>query len=405
MGRVPEVEGDYIDHRRMEEISQAPSLLDYWTDAGMKPVNIGKVHAFHDRWDLRGDAPRLFTVHGNPTGFFNDSLSYHPSILDAERVFTDTHGWQIGGIIDVRPEDTETWRLGDMAVKLIDELAAGGNPFFLRVSFHAPHVACYVPPEYFTDPSLIDLPVPGEDELADKPRFERGPLKTYAGASLTLEQIDLARGTYYGMVALVDVQVGRIIKALEDTGQLENTIIAFTSDQGFQLGEHGLWKKRVFYDGNVRVPLIFRYPGKLPQGVTIDEPVEMTDFLPTLMEISGFTVPADIRGASLLPLISGEVKEWREACFSEIDHSQSMYDELRQGTGRRVMVRTGDWKLVFFMDSRVEDSDGALYNLAADPYERHNLYHDPAYGEVTGYLEKLAQEWTNGKNFAPVLKD
>lgn len=127
----------------------------------------------------------------------------------------------------------------------------------------------------------------------------------------------------------------------------------------------------------------------------------MIDFLPTLMEMSGLPVPEEIRGASLLPLISGEVTSWREACFSEIDHSQSMYEELRQGTGRRVMVRTKDWKMIFFMDNRVEDKDGALYNLVNDPGEKVNLYNLPEYADVIGHLEKLAGEWTNGRNFAP----
>ncbi|MBE0654625.1 MAG: DUF4976 domain-containing protein [Bacteroidales bacterium] len=116
------------------------------------------------------------------------------------------------------------------------------------------------------------------------------------------------------------------------------------------------------------------------------------------MEISKFKVPQDIRGRSLIPLIDGRVKEWRQACFSEIDHSQSIYEELRQGTGRQVMVRTKEWKLIFFMDSRVENKDGALYNLQSDPGEKRNLYHDPQYVDLITRLEKMAEEWTMGKN-------
>jgi len=401
MGKPPEVDGDYIDHSRMQHINESPILLDAWTGIGMKPVNIGKVHAFHDHFDLRGDPPRLFNVFGNPTDYFKANFGEHSEILNTERVFTRTHCWQIGGVLDIETEVTETWRLGDLALDLIDELAGKDEPFFLRVSFHAPHVACYVPREYYVDPSLIDLPLPDEDELAGKPGFEKGPLKIYAEADLTREQIDLARGTYFGMMDLVDVQVGRILRALEESGLLDNTIIAFTSDQGFQLGEHGLWKKRVFYEANVLVPFILRYPETLPRGLTIDEQVEMIDFIPTLLEMSGLHVPSEIRGASLLPLINGEVTTWREACFSEIDHSRSMYEELRQGTGRRVMVRTKEWKMVFFMDNRVADKDGALYNLVNDPGEKINLYGASEYADVISYLEKLAVEWTNGKNFAP----
>jgi arylsulfatase A-like enzyme len=268
----------------------------------------------------------------------------------------------------------------------------------MRASFHAPHVACFVPREYFIDPSKINLPLPSTEELAGKPEFEKGPLKTYCEADLTKEQIDLCRGTYYGMVAQVDDQVGRLVEVLERAGKLDNTIIAVTSDQGFQLGEHGLWKKRVFYEANVRVPLIIRYPDRLPRGVSIEEPVELVDFLPTLLDLSGIAIPTGIRGASLVPLARGEIKKWRRACFSEIDHSESMYDELRQGTGRRVMVRTREWKLDYFMDQRVKEKDGALYNLLLDPGEKDNLYKKPGNSKIIRELEKLAVIWSQGTN-------
>lgn len=398
MGRLPDIQGSYIDQERMEALNNAPVLLDAWTAIGMQPINIGKVHAKRDRFNHLGDIPRLIKVKGEPFPYYEENVERDGEMWLSDVVTTDTHQWVIGGILNVKPEETETWRIGDKAVDVLDDLNDNQEPFFLRVSFYAPHVACYVPEEYFIDPSTIDLPLPTEEELAMKPEFEKGPLRMYAGADLTREQIDLARGTYYGMVALVDVQVGRILQALEDHGMLENTIIAFTSDQGFQLGERGLWKKRVFYEENVRTPFLIRYPKKLPKNKTIEEPVELVDFLPTLMELSGLEVPREIRGRSLTPLIHGEVTSWREATFSEIDHSQSIYQELREGSGRRVMVRTKEWKLIFFMDDRVEDKDGALYHLATDPGEKVNLYNDPQYGQVINDLEVLAKRWDSGEN-------
>ena len=111
------------------------------------------------------------------------------------------------------------------------------------------------------------------------------------------------------------------------------------------------------------------------------------------MDLSDLKPPDSIRGRSLMPLIRGEVKKWREACFCEIDHSRSMYDELRRGTGRRVMVRTKKWKLIFFMDKRVADKDGALYNLIKDPDEKENLYGKPKYKNIVKHLEGLADDW------------
>lgn len=398
MGREPDIPAGYLDREKMTCISDSPNLLDAWTSMGMKPISFGKIHGFPASFDDRGDAEVLLDVNGNPTEYFIRKFGEDSPVLKGERIFTRTHHWQIGGILPIKPEDTETWRLCDLALETLERTARRPEPFFLRVSFHAPHVACYVPEAYYIDPVNIRLPFPTDEELQSKPLFEQGPLRTYCGADLSPHQAGLCRGTYYGMVSLVDVQVGRLVRALEQAGQLDNTIIAFTSDQGFQLGEHGLWKKRVFYEANVRVPLILRYPKGLPGGRVILEPVELVDFLPTLMELSGLKAPGNIRGASMMPLINGSRSKWREACFSEIDHSQSMYDELRQGTGRRVMVRTREWKLDYFRDQRVSNKDGALYNLIKDPGEQRNLYHDARFKDIIFDLEQMVHEWAVKKH-------
>jgi arylsulfatase A-like enzyme len=391
LGMVPKSESS-----SMEDV---PNLLDIWSKAGIKPLNVGKIHGFEQAWESVGDGRQLINVFGRPTDYFKEKYQdADKRILSFAR--TKEHNWQIGGVLDVEPQDTRTWQLGDLAVDKIEHLSANDEPFFLRVSFHAPHVPCFVPSEYFIDPKNIDLPLPGEKELEDRPEFEKNGLRKYAGSlNLTKSEIDICRGTYYGMVSLADVQVGRIIKKLEEKGLLKNTIIAINSDQGFQLGEHGLWKKRVFYEANVKSPLIISCPNKLPQGKRIGEPVEMIDFLPTLLEMSCLDVPSNIRGKSLMPLIDGQVDKWRTACFSEIDHSYSMYDELRQATGRRVMVRTKDYKLVFFMDERVSDKDGALYDLKNDPGETVNLYNKPEYKDVVSKLETYAYRWDQGDFF------
>ena len=392
MGTPPEAPPPYLDAQRMETVSTRPNLLDAFTNAGRKPVSLGKVHGYLESFDHRGDAPVLLDVRGRPTGYFRQTFGEDNPILEGERYFTNTHGWQIGGVMDFTPEQTETWRLGDMAVDTLDELAEQESPFFLRVSFHAPHVACYVPPEYYIEPDSIDLPLPTPEEQALRPQFERGPLHTYCGADLSTEEIGICRGTYFGMVSLLDVQVGRILAELRKHNALDNTLIAFTSDQGFQLGERGLWKKRVFYDDNVRVPLILACPGLIPEGKVVSEQVEHIDFLPTLLDFAGIPVPGGIRGESLMPLIAGETERGREATFSEIDHSQSMLPELRHA-GRRVMVRTREWKLVEFMDARIPEPDGALYNLADDPGERTNLHADTKYADIITRLRSLAHDW------------
>jgi len=391
MGKPASVPAAYMKKAR----PNVPNLLNTWKRVGIEPVNVGKRHAYQKDWISKGDRGALIDFFGNPRG--PEAKEKFEKISQPNRyrrVNIKTHQWMIGGVVPFAPEETQTWRLGDLAVETLKGLIKSNEPFFLRVSFHAPHVPCRVPASYFIDPDLIRLPLPTEEELQNKPRFERENLHIYAGGlDLTKEQIGICRGTYYGMVSLVDTQVGRLLACLKKAGLINNTIIAINSDQGFQLGEHGLWKKRVFYEQNVCVPLIISYPGFLPSGKVIEEPVEMLDFLPTLMELCGLAVPNSISGRSLMPLIRGEISEWRPACFCEIDHSMSMYEELRQGTGRRVMVRTKEWKLVYFMDERVPDKDGALYNLKKEPDEKENLYAKEQYRHIIKYLEGLAEKW------------
>ncbi|MBN2136839.1 MAG: sulfatase-like hydrolase/transferase [Sedimentisphaerales bacterium] len=394
MGNPPAVKPAYMKNAKPD----LPNLLNAWKNIGIAPVNVGKTHAFQNDWLQKGDAPALVDFLAKPKGPEGKKKFDEAEDFDYRPVNIKTHRWMIGGIVPYAPEDTQTWRLGDLGVKALEELAAKDDPFFLRVSFHAPHVPCRVPKQYFIDPDKIDLPLPTEEELKSKPRFEREQLRIYAGGlDLTAQQIGICRGTYYGMVSLVDAQVARLIKTLKQTAKLDNTIIVINSDQGFQLGEHGLWKKRVLYDQNVCVPFILSCPAMLPQGKVIEQPVEMIDFIPTLMDLTGLDIPENIPGRSLMPLITGRTKQWKRAVFCEIDHSGSMYDELRKNSGRRVMVRTAQWKLIYFMDERAEDKDGALYNLKLDPQEKTNLYGDPKYAHTITRLEKLAEKWDRNR--------
>jgi len=388
MGQPPSEQGSYL-----ADAGPRPNLQNNWKQAGIAPVNVGKRHAYEADWDHRGDITPQFDCCGRPVTEearrrLQQTGSTYPQVV------TKTHRWAIGGTIPYKPEEISTSRLGDLAVDTLKELAGKDQPFFLRVSFHAPHVPFRVAPGHMIDPETIDLPGVTEEELKTKPRFERENLRIYSAApDLTGEQIGIARGSYYGMVSLVDEQVGKMVALLKKTGALNNTIIVINSDQGLLLGEHGLWKKRCFYDQNVCVPFILSCPDRLPSHKVIKEPVEMIDFLPTLMELSGLEIPGGIQGRSLMPLIRGQVGYWKTACFCEHDHSGDMYDELRRGGGRRVMVRTRTWKLVYFMDERVAEKDGALYNLQKDPEETNNLYGQQQCHGVVRHLERLARRW------------
>jgi len=388
MGDPPAVTPGYMSKAR----SHPPALIDSFARVGIKPVNVGKLHAYGKAWDLRGDVHPHFHATGQPRDEKTRQIMKESS-SDYPHAVTKTHKWVIGGTIPLEPEQMSTSQLGNSAVETLDELAGAEEPFFLRVSFHAPHVPCRIPKSKMIDPDSIDLPLPDEKELNSKPSFERNNLRIYGEADLTSEQIKLSRATYYSMVSMVDEQVGKLLETLAKHGKVDNTIIAINSDQGFQLGEHGLWKKRVFYEQNVKTPFILSCPELLPKGKVIEEPVELIDFVPTLMDLADLDIPDGIDGRTMMPLITGKVKQWKEACFAEHDYSGDMYDELRRDGGRCVMVRTKQWKLVYFKDSRVENINGSLYNLKEDPGEKYNLFGKPEYELVTGYLRGLADKW------------
>ena len=385
MGKPAEMPGAYLKDIRPE----LPHLLHSWIEAGIQPINIGKVHAFKSDFIQVGDVDAIVNNNGQLTPY-GETVVQDNSF---QRVRTDLHQWMIGGVVDIDSKFMRPSRLGDMAVKQIRELGTSKKPFFLRVSFHSPHVANVIDKKHFIDPSTIELPLPTPDSLASKSTYEKEHIRVYAGATLSEEGMGIARGTYYGMVHLVDDAVGRIIATLKEQGLFENTIIAVNSDQGFQLGEQGVWKKRDFYDTNVCIPMFFHFPKALPKGKVIADPVESIDFLPTLLDLCGLEAPKNIEAGTLLPLIRGESPPRSEAVFSEHDHSADIYQELRDSGGRRVMVRTSEWKLIFFMDERRPDKDGVLYDLKNDPGETMNRYHDPRHRATIRRLEEMAVAW------------
>ncbi|MBI2425208.1 MAG: sulfatase-like hydrolase/transferase [Candidatus Hydrogenedentes bacterium] len=356
-------------------------MLRAWHRHGQKPFNIGKVHAFAEDWSPLGDLRAVKEARPDSGG------TTYPEVK------LTTHRWKIGGTIDVHPDDTTSGRIAGAAMEALGNLDAAA-PWFLRLSFLAPHVPIEVPASFMVDPSTVNLPRPTQAELDSKPRFEREQLRVYAGTSdISDRDLQIARGSYYGMVNLVDHHVGRVLEAMQSQGLLENTMVVVNSDHGLQLGEHGLHKKRNFYDQTIKAPLVVSWPGVIPAGQRREELVEMVDSLPTLLDLSGLPVPGKIDGKTLVPLLTGKGAAGREAVFAEIDHSGSMYDELRHDSGRRVMVRTRDWKLEYFKDPRVMDPDGAMYDLQRDPGETVNLYGDAQHAAVRADLEGLVDAW------------
>jgi arylsulfatase A-like enzyme len=187
------------------------------------------------------------------------------------------------------------------------------------------------------------------------------------------------RAAYYAMIELIDTHVGRLLDALAATGQRENTLVIFMSDHGETLGDHGLLQKGCrFYEGLVRVPLIFSQPGTLPQGVIHDALVELTDLAPTLLDLAGVPDAPNMDGRSLLPLLRGEQTTHRDSVRTEYYRTLNPADFPGFHGSYGTMIRTARHKLVVYHGHAL----GELFDLELDPGEFTNLWADPAYAAL-----------------------
>lgn len=282
--------------------------------------------------------------------------------------------------------------IGDLTVEMIER--AGDTPYFAWVSFPDPHPPFLAaqPWSRMYDPEDVDIPAHRELDLERRPWWHRAfvesPIRksikrphaqdgVFWGEStgLTERQLRDITAIYYGMIAAIDHQVGRILDAVRGAGQLDRTIVVFTSDHGEWLGDHGLLLKGpMLYDGLLRVPCLMSGPS-IPAGRVVDDPVSTVDLRATLADLCGLDVSPD-SGASLRGVIEGT--ESRDFALNEWE-----VDETRSGIGMDLMtVRSRRHRLS--VDLRTEA--GELYDLREDPHELENRFEDAGYAGVRGEL-------------------
>jgi arylsulfatase A-like enzyme len=275
------------------------------------------------------------------------------------------------------------------------------QPFCAWVSFPDPHhpFDCPAPWSTLYDPKDVALPKNRVKDLDRRPWWHRASLenkpqladpvmlKFRAEGSRVPDQTDaqLAEMTanYYGMISLIDHNVGRIVAALEARGALENTLIVYTTDHGELLGNHGLYLKGPTpYEDLLRVTMVARGPG-VARGGVVREPVSTLDLTPTFLDSARVAAPHPLQGRSLLPLLAGK-EETREAAYMEWHvHPSRCGVPLKLRT-----VRTRTHKCTFELESKA----GELYDLVNDPEEMINRFDDPAYLSVRRQMEELLHQ-------------
>jgi arylsulfatase A-like enzyme len=218
-----------------------------------------------------------------------------------------------------------------------------------------------------------------------KPALQRqiGSLPPLGARTVTSDEAILGRQR---TLLAIDEGVGDILKALSETGQLDNTVVVFTSDNGYFYGEHGLSvERRLAYEESIRLPLLVRYRKVANPGTVRDEMVLNIDLAPTLLSLAGVSVPKDMQGRSLVPLLKSERSQWRNSFLIEY-YSDTVFPRIAQ-MGYKA-VRTARWKYIHYLELSGMDE---LYDLKADPYEMKNLINTP---RASAALRQLKSEMT-----------
>ena len=223
-----------------------------------------------------------------------------------------------------------------------------------------------------------------------------GKTTTLSGDALARRKYQRYMQDYLACVQSIDDNVGRLLDFLKENGLDRNTIVVYTSDQGFFLGDHGLYDKRFMYEESLRIPLLVRWPGVVAAGSHTDALVLNLDFSPTFLAAAGLPVPAAMQGRSLVPLLRGATpRDWRDAIYYRYYH-----DPGDHNTRAHYGVRTARHKLIYYWTKQQWE----LFDLRADPQELRNLYGQPDQEAVTAELKatlaRLRQQFQDDDRFA-----
>lgn len=359
-------------------------------ELGYYTFGIGKMHWFPQK-SLHGFHATLIDESGRVESpdFMSDYREWFQLQAPGKNPDLTGIGWNDHGAatykLDERLHPT-AWT-GQTACELIRNYQ-DERPLFLKVSFARPH-SPYDPPQRFLDLYKdADIPEPAVGDWCGQYGKETDPANVAADApfgNFGKAYAVKSRRHYYASISFIDDQIGQIIQVLKERGMYDQSLICFTSDHGDMLGDHHHWRKTYPYEGSTHVPFIVKWPASLavtmPKGSSVDQPVELRDFLPTFIEAAGGTVPVDMDGRSLLALVKGQPTVWRK--YVDMEHA-TCYSEDNYWAG----LTDGKIKYIWNFHTGKEQ----LFDLRQDPHELHDCSVDPAYkARVKELREALAQ--------------
>jgi arylsulfatase A-like enzyme len=292
------------------------------------------------------------------------------------------------------------------------------KPFFIMCHHKAPHRPWQPDAKHARLYEDIDIPLPPTFDDAHEGRcpaaaeatmtidrhltandVKGAPPAGLAGPALKQWKYQRYIKDYLRCVASIDDNVGRLLDFLDAEGLARETVVIYTSDQGFFLGDHNWYDKRFMYEESIKMPFLVRYPGVVKPGTACDRIVLNVDFAPTLLDLAGAAVPAEMQGRSFAPLLRGETPaDWRTAMYYRYYHYPG-HHRVQMHYG----IRTERYKLIHFHALKAWE----LYDLEKDPREMRNVYGDPAYRAVIPALkealERLKREVKDEDRFVDAL--
>ena len=296
---------------------------------------------------------------------------------DGPRVAAIKRGKPYYGVENADKESFSTDWLANRTIDFINTNKA--KPFCYMVSFPDPHGPNTVRKPYDTMYKNVNVPIPIS---VNKPRSQT-PRWAAGDPKITADTVRLLMPKYYGMIKCLDDNIGRILDTLRKNGQIDHTIIVFTSDHGDLCGEHGRLNKGVPYEGSARIPFLFHCPGKIPAGTIVNQALSCVDFVPTLFALTGDKLPMGVEGRDASALFRGTKNQWEDIAF--IRSTSTGIPWIAAITDRYKIVYSGL-------------GDPWLFDLKTDPDELHNAFTQPKAQRIIKRLTSKLAAYTKHHN-------
>ncbi len=348
-------------------------------------VRVGKIYHYHNPRDIgKAGHDDSFTWDRTVNPYGRDKTEEYKIKSLKSKLDGGTLSW----LAAAGRDEEQTDGIGaSETIKFLDEFAQSGEHFFLAFGLYRPHVPFVAPKKYFDLYDLEDFQVPESSEAY----VETIPKPAAISVRSKKEQVYLdktlaktIKRAYYATTSFMDAQIGRVIAKLKETGLDKNTIIIFTSDHGYHLGEHGHWQKQTLFDNATRVPLIISGPGITKNKKIQNAPVELVDLYPTIMDLVEMETPTFVQGRSLTPLINSTQERVRKSAFTELQ--VNTYGGLAQGYS----IKTDRYRLNRWKHQGTYAYE--LYDHYSDKKELINLANHIDYGPVKDSLIKVLSE-------------